>query len=159
MFALFTLCINYIYIGINAEKYKYDPNLITFAWAFGKDPTALLNDYIVKSQEDIIKQEFQKVSASADTMNTNIQAVDKQVNDLITKTTIQTEKGVTTTKTGNIIDEVTLTATKNIQSLKDALNKLTGSVVLTRYMSDGAIQKTSDFKNTSAYSKLMDLTK
>ena len=160
LFVCLTVFINYIYVTVNFEKYQNNPTIISLAWMFGKDPTQMLSDYVSSTQEAIITAQFSTVNNSLNTMEQEIKDVSSNVTKLLTTTTVSSgDSGAKNqAQTANIIDEVTLTTTKNIQSLKDALNKISGALVLNSYMTDGAITASSKFEKTGVYKRMVDLS-
>ena len=120
----------------------------------------MLSDYVSSTQEAIITAQFSTVNNSLNTMKQEIKDVSSNVTKLLTTTTVSSgDSGAKNqAQTANIIDEVTLTTTKNIQSLKDALNKISGALVLNSYMTDGAITASSKFEKTGVYKRMVDLS-
>lgn len=148
-----TLIIYYRDINNNWDKYKCKPIIMMTAGLFNKDSSKNLQECLKHTQSEAIYNSVQNIQGEISEINSSIAKIKTNTNAKIS----QLKSDGTQVIEGDPLHNMSIVLQQNIISVKNAVSKILGALVLSNYMSQGAITTTQSLSNSSIAQALQNL--
>lgn len=136
-------------INNNWDKYKCKPIIMMSAGLFNRDTDKNLQECLKHTQSEAIYNSVQNIQDEISGINSSISKIKTNTKSSIVELGIGSSVGSGSINQIDPLHNLSIAIQQNIISVKNALSKIMGALVLSNYMTQGAITTTQTLNNSS----------